>query len=402
MVPSDRMTVDAEVARTLGLDRRGRSRRWLRRSALLAVLAALAFAIIVQVWRRAAAPAVVAFDTRPVRRGDLVVSVTATGTIEPAQAVDIGPEISGRVRKVYVDFNDHVTKGQILVQLDTDLLAAQVDQAESQLALATANVRQAQATREETALNARRARSLHERGAGAQSDVDTAAAASARAVAAVASTSAQERAARANLRVARTTLDKATIRAPTDGIVLSRSVDEGQTVVAALQAPVLLRLAEDLQRMQLVVDIDEADVGQIAKGQDATFTVAAYPDRTFHAKVGSVRNAPKERENVVTYGAVLDVDNNEGLLRPGMTGTAQITAQKVTDAVLVPNAALRYRPAETDLNATPDTSTQVYVVRDGRPSGVPVTPGPTDGSYTVLRAGGVEPGTPVIVSARAH
>jgi HlyD family secretion protein len=387
---------DPDVARTLELDRRGRRMRWVRRAVLLAALVA-AIAAIVQVARGAGgrAPTTV-LDTRPARRGELVVTVTATGTLEPVTAVDIAPEISGRVKRVLVDYNDKVEKGQVLLELDTDLLAAQAEQAAAQVALAVANTAQARATQVETKKNLERARSLIERGVGAAADLDAASAAAARAVAALAAAAAQERNGRASLRVAETTLAKATLRSPISGVVLSRSVDEGQTVVAALQAPTVFRLAEDLRRMQLVVDVDEADIGHVTAGLAASFTVAAFPERRFTAKVTEVRNAPKERENVVTYGAVLELDNAEGLLRPGMTGTAQIAAETVKDALLVPNAALRWRPA----GATDDSTPRVYLDQGGKPVAATVTPGVTDGTSTVVRAGEVATGAAVIVGTR--
>jgi HlyD family secretion protein len=393
MVAPAHFTPDADVVRTLGLDRRGR-----RRHRILAVLGAAAVAAAVLAWqaRRSASGPDLSYETRAVRRGDLAVVVTATGTLQPENVVDIGPEISGRIRKIHVDYNDRVARGDVLVELDTDLLAAQAEQAESQVGLAAATTLQALATRDEAEQTLRRARSLVERAVGSYADLDAATAAAARARAAVAAAQAQERAARASLRVARTNLAKATIRAPVGGVVLSRAVEEGQTVVAALQAPVLLSLAEDLGRMQLVVDVDEADVGRVRAGQESSFTVAAYPERTFRARVSLLRNAPRTRENVVTYGAVLDVDNRDGLLRPGMTGTAQITAETLRATLQVPNAALRYRPA----GAADDGAARVYVLVDGRPVARPVTVGASDGTWTAVKDGEVDDGAAVVIASR--
>jgi HlyD family secretion protein len=230
-------------------------------------------------------------------------------------------------------------------------------------------------------------------------ELDAATAALGRAFAALAAAEAQERAARASLSVARTSLAKATIRSPIDGVVLSRSVDEGQTVVSALQAPVLFRLAEDLGRMRLVVDVDEADIGRVEEGQAARFTVAAFPSRTFDAHVVQVRNAARTLENVVTYEAVLEVDNREGELRPGMTGTAQISADTAKDVLTVPNAALRYRPQGAPVTAA-DTSPRLWVLRGGREVALPVTPGPSDGARTAITGAALAPGDQVVVGVK--
>jgi len=366
------------------------------RRAISFILGAAVLVAAVLVWRATRGGPTTILDTRPSHIGEVVVTVTATGTLEPVTAVDIAPEISGRVKKVLVDYNSHVEKGQILLELDTDLLAAQAEQAAAQVALAVANTAQARATRDETAKNVQRARTLVERGVGQTAELDATTAAAARAVAALGAAEAQERNARAMLRVAETSLSKATLRSPITGVVLSRSVNEGQTVVAALQAPTVLRLAEDLKRMQLIVDVDEADIGHVKEGLGATFSVAAYPERTFRARVTEVRNAPRELEKVVTYGAVLDVDNSDGLLRPGMTGTAQIAAETVKDALLVPNAALRWRP----VGSSDDSRPRVYVDRGGKPEPVNVSPGVTDGASTAIRRDELQPGVPVIVGTK--
>jgi len=384
----------AEIEDTLGVGAARQHGRWGRWVAGAVVL--LTGALGVWWWTRADAPT--AYETQAARRGALTVSVTATGALEAVTTVEVGSEISGLVEAVTVGANDRVEQGQVLAQLDTDRLRADVTQAEANLTAAEAAYEQARATLEEQRLKTARTERLADRQYVAPQEVETARAALERAQAAVTSSRAQISVAQAALESARTSLRKASIRAPIDGLVLSRSVDPGQAVAASFQTPVLFTLAEDLERMELRVDVDEADVGAVQAGQAATFTVDAYPGRTFPASVTKVHYAPKTVSGVVTYEAVMTVDNRDGLLRPGMTATADITTDTIEDALLVPNSALRFTPP----GASPPTRLAgqelVWGLEDDTPTAIPVTPGRTDGQWTVVREGAVASGQALLTN----
>jgi HlyD family secretion protein len=301
------------------------------------------------------------FVTQEVTRGDLTVTVTATGNLEPRNQVDIGSELSGTIRAVYVDVNDVVKEGQVLAVLDTTRLEAQLLQVESSLASAKARVLQAEASEKEARANLARlmkVRELSNNKLPSQQDLDVAEAAVARAEGELAAARAAVAQAQGNVEQVKTDLSKSKIVSPINGVVLVRSVEPGSTVAASLQAPVLFTLAEDLKKMELHVMVDEADVGAVEVGQRATFTVAAFPNRTFSAHITQVHFASSTTSSgssgggaasatstgVVTYETVLEVDNEELLLRPGMTATAEIVTTHISDAVLIPNAALRFMP----------------------------------------------------------
>ncbi len=364
----------------------------------------------------------VRYETSEVMRGDLTVTVTATGTLEPVNQVDVGSELSGIIETVTVDFNDKVQRGQVLARLDTDRLQAQVLESRAALQASEAKVAEAKATVLETQLAFERCEKLAVRQLCSAEVLDTARAAHARAKASEASARAQVAEARATLGGKETELAKADIRSPIDGLVLLRQIEPGQTVAASLQAPVLFTLAEDLAQMELHVAVDEADVGRIAERQAAEFTVDAWPERSFPATITQVRFAPRTVEGVVTYETVLAVDNSDLALRPGMTATAVITAQELRDVVLVPNTALRFTPPQDKAaqtrrrgafgmlfprppmgkrrsNAERSDGQRVWVLRDGEPEAVPVKTGASDGQFTELRSGDIQPGQAVLVDA---
>lgn len=359
------------------------------------------------------------FVTEVVSRQPLTVVATATGTVEPINQVDVSSELSGIVRTVFVEHNAKVRKGEALAELDTDRLRAQVDRARASLVVAEAEVATVRATIAERQRDLERAKQLSGSGIASAQTLETAQAAYDRSIAAMDSAHAAVKVAAADLKLKETDLEKARIISPIDGVVLKRSVEPGQTVASSFQAPVLFTLADDLSRMQVEVDVDEADVGQVREGQEATFTVDAYPDRLFPATVEQVRYAPQTVEGVVTYKAILKVDNSDLKLRPGMTATALITVNHIADALTVPNAALRFRPPEEDgtprrsflrsimpgppsfrppskaVDATGKRS--VYVLRDGKPQKLDVEVGPSDGKVTEIRSGDLKPGDAVIV-----
>jgi HlyD family secretion protein len=368
------------------------------------------------------------YKTAQVKQGRLIVTVTATGKLEPVNQVDVGTEVSGTIETVAVNYNDQVKAGQVLAKLDTDKLEAQVLKSQAALESARANLLQAQAGTIEARNELKRLKRLHElsnRKVPSQHDLDTAEAAFKRAQAAEAGAKAQISEAKATLRSDQTNLEKAVIRSPINGIVLERKVEPGQTVAASLSTPVLFTLAENLAQMELHVDIDEADVGQVKEGQNATFTVDAYPDRIFPAMITEVRYAPQTEEGVVTYETVLSADNSDLSLRPGMTATADITVKTVDDTLLVPNTALRFTPPVKEAKAvssnsglvasllphpprhssskkhqdTPADSRQkkVWILRDKVPVAIGITVGTTNGAMTEVKDGDIKPGMPLLV-----
>jgi HlyD family secretion protein len=318
------------------------------------------------------------YTTQPVTRGDLTVTVTATGNLEPRNQVDIGSELSGTVRSVMADVNDTVKAGQVLATLDTSRLEAQVLQAQSSLTSAEARVVQSVAGLKEARANYARLQKVRELSGNklpSQQDMDVAESAVARAEGEEAAARAAVAQARANLDVIKTDLGKTAIRSPINGIVLVRSVEPGQTVAASLQAPVLFTLAEDLKKMELHVSVDEADIGSVEVGQQATFSVDAFPNRQFQARITRVYFASNNTQKsasgsssqgsgassatstgVVTYETVLEVDNSDLSLRPGMTATAEIVTTNIEGATLVPNAALRFTPEGVDVPGAPPSA----------------------------------------------
>ena len=409
-----------DIHAVLNVDRHTPGQRRLRWG--LAALVILLLAGATLLWLLPGDKSAVRYETAEVVKGDLTVTVTATGTLEPVNQVDVGSELSGIIDTVEVDFNDKVQRGQVLARLDTDRLQAQVLESRASLQSSEAKVKEAQATVLETRQAFERCEKLAERQLCATSDLDTARAAHARARATEASTRAQVAEARATLDGKETELAKTEIRSPIDGLVLLRQIEPGQTVAASLQAPILFTLAEDLAQMELHVAVDEADVGRIAEGQTAEFTVDAWPERSFPARITQVRFAPRTVEGVVTYETVLAVDNADLALRPGMTATAVITVQELQDAVLVPNAALRFTPPQTEAaqprqrgafgmlfprppmgqrrsNADRNGGQKVWVLRDGEPVAVPVKTGASDGKLTELQSGDIQPGARVVIDA---
>jgi len=418
-------SAESDIKEALGLDSRS-DRRKRRQRRLLIVIAAGLIIILMVLWMRAGKSEAVQYKTEPARRGDLTVIVTATGTLQPTNEVEVGSELSGIVKNVEVDYNSKVTVGQVLAKLDTTKIDAQVTQSKAALESAKAKVLQAQATVSETRSKLsqfQKVRELSDNKVPSQSEFDAAEAAYERAKADEASAQAAVSQAQATLEAYETDLSKTVIRSPINGVVLTRSIEPGQTVAAAFQAPVLFTLAEDLTQMELHVNVDEADIGQVKEGQDATFSVDAYPNRTFQAKIIQTRYGSETVDGVVTYETVLKVDNRDLSLRPGMTATADITVLKVENAVLVSNAALRFKMAEEDSPKTngglisailphpprrdskpkenmiiSGNKQQVWILKDGQPTAAAVTTGATDGVMTEILDGQVERGTALITA----
>ncbi len=376
------------------------------------------------------------YTTEAVKKGDLSLRITATGNLEPTNQVTVGSEISGLIQEVLVDSNDRVEKGQPLAKIDTTKLSQQADRTRANLQAAQARVALAEATMKENEASLKRREELHKLSGGqtpSRADMDATLATVARSRAEVASAKASVLESEATLRTNETDLSKAIIRSPVSGIVLKRSVEPGQTVAAQFTAPELFILAEKLERMELQVAVAEADIGRVEKGQPATFTVDAYPDRTFKAEVKKVSFGSEVLNNVVTYDTELDVPNDDNSLRPGMTATADIEVGGKKEVLLVPNAALRFDPSRTgpggpggsggpqksfvqsltpgrggrfgtqgtDFMPVDKENPKLWVLQDGKPVSLPVKTGITDGRQTEVTGEGVSEGLQVIISARA-
>jgi len=415
---------DTDVAASLGLGESRPHAATLRRW-LLALMLIIGLVGAVLLWLGSDKPGAAQYKTAVVQRGDLTVTVTATGAVQPTNEVEISSELSGIIRSVQVDYNERVKVGQVLAELDTDKLNAEVAHSRATLLARQANVQEAEARVAEKQSEYDRIKRLQAKNFSSQADLDTARAAYQTALAALASARAEVEVAQANLDVDETNLKKACICSPIDGIVLSRDVEPGQTVASSLQAPVLFRLAEDLAQMTLEVDIDEADMGKVREGQQAVFTVEAFPERDMPATITELRFAPETVEGVVTYKAVLTIDNSGLLLRPGMTATAEITVQQLRDVLLVPNAALRFAPAADESAPEPGSilrklfphrpqrvrapgiasgrrgERQLWLLRDGAPVGVAVSTGASDGSMTEILGGDLSAGDVVIIDTIA-
>ncbi|MEZ0469388.1 efflux RND transporter periplasmic adaptor subunit [Luteimonas salinilitoris] len=313
------------------------------------VLVAVAFAVAagLWVWQQGRAGADEGtWRTTEIERGDIRVAISATGTLSATSTVIVGSQVSGQVTDVLVDFNDTVEKDQVIARIDPSTYQAQIEQGNAQVAAARAALAQAQATLRNAELDHRRKADLGGRQLVARSDVDLARAALDQARAQVTSAQAQIRQQTASTQATRVNLDRTVIRSPVDGVVLTRTIEPGQTVAASLQAPELFTIAEDLSKMQIELAVDEADIGQVQKGQDVSFTVDAFPDRQFRGVVQQVRLSATDTNNVITYPVVVSVDNSDGTLLPGLTVNAEILVSRRDDVLKVSNAALRYKPAD--------------------------------------------------------
>ena len=374
------------------------------------------------------------YVTEVVKKGNLTLTVLANGTLQPTRAVNVGSELSGTVKRVLVDVNDSVKRGQVLVELDTSKLADQVLRSRASLAASLAQQALSTATLKEAQANLARFEEVARLSGGkvpSATELDTARANVDRAAAGEASARANVAEMRATVSTDETNLSKASIRSPIDGVVLSRTVDPGNAVAASLQAVTLFSVAEDIARLRLEVSVDEADVGSVQVDQKASFTVSAYPSRRYPAKITRVAFGSTKTDNVVTYTTYLDVDNSDLSLRPGMTAAATIVSTERTGVLLVPNTALRFTPTSESAAAAsapvadsggvvsklvprmPRTggrkaaggngvaAKQVWVLKDGQAVVVAVKPGISDGRMTEVSGEGLQEGAAVITDQRA-
>lgn len=373
-------------------------------------------------WHFGSGAAKPSYATQALTTGNITVTVTATGTLNPVRSVSIGSELSGIVAKVNVDVNSTVKAGDVLIELDTAKLESAVNQARAALSSAKAQLGEANATVVEAKAKMARLEELNRTSGGklpSRTELDEQRAIVLKAEASVASAKASIEDASATLETQLTNLSKASIKSPVDGVVLTRSVEPGYAVAASLQAVELLTVATDLRELELKADIDEADVGQVAPGQGSDFTVAAFPDRKFEARLSKVAYGATTNETtkVVTYTGYFNVPNKELLLRPGMTATATIETARRDNVLLVPNTAFRFRP-KTAVAASsvsfmmPPPRTRVkqvkeriqqaerertvYVLKDGAAQAVTIRTGLTDGKMTEVLSGDIKAGDKVI------
>ncbi len=384
-------------------------------------------------WRWTTAPKEPSYVTAPAQKGDVTQVVTATGSLSAVITVQVGSQVSGTIDKLYADFNTQVKAGQVVARLNQDKFKASVDQAKANLLSAQANVAKQKVTIEDAKRTLDRNQELKKRGLVAQSDLDASQTAYDAALAQLEVNKAQVEQAQAAVNQSSVDLTNTVIRSPVDGIVVSRNIDVGQTVAASLQAPTLFLIANDLSKMQVDTNVSEGDVGNVWVNQDVNFTVDAYANRRFHGKVLQVRNAAIMVQNVVTYDAVVGVDNKELLLKPGMTANVEFVVSQKSDVLKIPNAALRFRlPAEgqpppqasaPSLGAGgapgrrgggPGTGqgsrgrdgagrqATIYILGDQQAKPVRVRLGISDGSFTEVVGGEIKEGDQVITSMSAQ
>src|SRR5438105_771777 len=324
-----------------------------RRNVIIAAAITLILALFVLARCGKSSPS--AFQTATVTRGPVTQAVTATGTLNPVVSVQVGSQVSGNIQKLFVDFNSNVKAGELVAQIDPVLFQATVAQAEGDLD-------SAQAARELAKVNATRTQELFARKTSSQADLD-------QAIANLHQAEANVKIKQGALDKARADLEHCAIKSPVDGVVISRNVDVGQTVAASLQAPVIFTIANDLTKMHIDAAVAEADVGQVAVDQNVDFTVDAFPNRTFHGKVVQVRNAPTTVQNVVTYDTVIDVNNDDLKLKPGMTANISIIIAQHDNVLQIKNAALRYRPPDATPTESRSASSPGAGSAGGRPAG---------------------------------
>ncbi len=375
------------------------------------------------------------YVTTPAQRATITQVVSSTGTLQAVVTVQVGSQVSGTIEKLFADFNTKVKAGQIVAQLNQDKFRAAEDQARANLLAAQSNIEKSKVSVADTLRTLERNRQLRKKELMAQSDLDAAQAAYDAAVAQVEVNRAQAAQAQASLKQATVDLNNTVIRSPVDGLVISRNVDVGQTVAASLQAPTLFTIANELARMEVHTNVDEADVGNVKEGQEVTFTVDAFPSRRFRGRVHQVRNAPIVVQNVVTYVAVVRIDNKELLLKPGMTANVQFLVSQKEDVLTIPNMAMRFKPPEEKEEAQEllrreqsrtapkigerRTSRQsaargsgasgggtrrarIYLLKDDKAQPVEIQLGITDGSRTEIRNGDVQENDPVIIGMSSN
>jgi HlyD family secretion protein len=390
--PRERAELERELAQV-------GARRWLGRVGVIAAIAAIIGGGVA--WRvKTRPPPPARYVTGELTTGDVSEVIQSTGQIKPLTEVQVGAQVSGRITKVHVDFNSVVKAGDVLAEIDPTLFGAQIDSNQAQIEAAKASVVRSEASLATARQRLDRAKKLVSEGVGSQADLDTAQGAYDVAIADVAAAKAQVAQLGAVLRSSKTNLQYTRIFSPIDGVVINRAIDPGQTVAASFQAPTLFVIAQDLRKMRVLADIDEADVGRLRERMSADVTVDAFPGETFKGTVSQVRYSPFNQSGVVTYAAVIDVDNPDIKLRPGMTATVSIRSAEAKGVRRLPNAALRFKPSpERDkdgkevksppLEPLPAKKGRIYLLNDPTPGAEKIEPrivdiGITDGVFTAV------------------
>jgi HlyD family secretion protein len=388
------------------------SRSWLKRPGLWTLFAILVCnALGYLYWRHVKSMPQVNCETASADRGPITIKVTATGNLSALLTIQVGSQVSGRVQQLFVDYNSPVKKGQPIAKLDPLLFEAAVQQAHAVYFAAQSNLQKDRVQEANLKIAYGRANRLKAEFVVSQSDFDTAQTNYNVARAQVNADESSLESARAALDQARANLGYTTILSPINGVVISRSVDVGQTVAASFQAPTLFVIAQDLRRMQVDTNVSEADVGRLFPGMPATFTVDGYPGRPFVGALRQIRNASQTVQNVVTYDAVINVDNPKLLLKPGMTANVTFVVAKKDDVLRIRNAALRFRPdpqllqktgvKDETASASPENKI-VWLLRAGKPLPVPIAAGISDGTWTELIHGQIRPGDALITDMKAN
>jgi HlyD family secretion protein len=341
------------------------------------------------------------FRTDPVTRGDIQATVTATGAVNAVTTVLVGTQVSGTIKTLYVDFNSRVKKGQLIAQIDPSTFESQVQQAKANLLAAQANLDKSNTALIDSKRTFDRNKELFSKNLIPRSDLDTSETNYDTAKAQVNSAKAQIEQTKASLDYAQQNLAYTRIVSPVDGVVISRNVDVGQTVAASFQTPTLFTIAQDLTKMQIDTNVAESDIGVVKVGQEVDFTVDAYPDTTFEGKVWQIRQAPITVQNVVTYDVVIQVNNRDFKLMPGMTANVSIVIQTRHDVLRITNAASRFRfsekPAGAGTGAAEKKGPSVWILENGKPKRISITLGISDGSYTEVVSGDLKEGQQLIV-----
>lgn len=370
-------------------------RRWLIAAVLLLAVVGIAVA-----WRGLRAPSSMHYTTAAVTRGVIMRAVTATGTVNPELTIIVGTYVSGVIQQLYCDYNTEVKKGQLCGKIDPRPYQTVVDQSKANLAVAKAQLDKDRASLAYAKVAFDRAAQLVHSSAVSQDAFDNAKSNYEQAEAQVAFDEATMQQRQAALDAAQVNLDYTDIISPVDGIVVSRNVTMGQTVAASFQTPTLFLIATDLTKMQVDTNVSESDIGGIKTGQKSTFTVDAFPKRTFHGTVGQVRQSPQTVQNVVTYDVVVNVDNSDLALKPGMTAAVRLVVDQRDDVIRVPNAALRYRPSGLAGPRESDQA-QIWLLRDAQPLAIPVVAGLDDDSFTEIVNADLKTGDQVITAERS-
>jgi HlyD family secretion protein len=379
-------------------------------------------------WRWNNGPQETPYVTAPAQRGNITQVVSSTGTLQAVVTVQVGSQVSGTIEKLFANFNSKVKSGQVVAELNPEKFKAAVDQAKANHGAAQSSLAKARVSVEDTQRTLERARELKKRDLLAQSELDAAQTAHDAALAQLEVNKAQVAQAHAALNQANVDLNNTVIRSPVDGMVISRNVDVGQTVAASLSAPTLFTIANDLAKMEVHTNVDEADVGNVWEGQEVTFTVDAFPARSFRGKVYQVRNAPVNVQGVVTYNAVARIDNKDLILKPGMTANVRFLVSQKENVIIIPNMAMRFRPPdqkdeaqellrrERGRVAAPvgmrrtsrsgglggggargNRRAIIYVLKDGKAQPVEVQVGITDGTQSEVLGGGLNENDPVVI-----